>query len=71
MVREKTLTVNEMHVINRSAILDYIRRQGPTSRPSIAQQLQFSLPTVMRIIDELLEEGLVIPTGEKEFSGGR
>jgi Transcriptional regulator/sugar kinase len=71
MTREKSLTVNEMHAINRSAILDYIRRQGPTSRPSIAKELQFSLPTVMRIIDELIEEGLVISTGEKEFSGGR
>lgn len=69
--RGTTLTVNKMHVINRSTILDYIRRNGPTSRPSIVQGLNFSLPTVMRIVDELIEEGLVIPTGEKEFSGGR
>ena len=71
LFRENTLTVNKMHVINQSAILDYIRRQGATSRPSIARDLHFSLPTVMRIIDELIEEGLVISTGEKEYSGGR
>lgn len=71
MIRKNTLNANEMHAINRSAILDYIRRVGPTSRPSIAKELHFSLPTVMRIIDELSEEGLVVSTGEKEFSGGR
>lgn len=63
--------MNKIHVINRSAILDYIRRHGPTSRPSIAKDLHFSLPTVMRIIDELTAEGLVIETGETEYSGGR
>lgn len=66
-----TLTVNDLHAINRSAILDYIRRLGPTSRPSIARALHFSLPTVMRIIAELMAEGLVVLTGEKEYSGGR
>jgi glucokinase len=71
MIRKNTLTVNEMHDINRSAILDYIRRRGPTSRPSIARELHFSLPTVMRVIDELIAEDLVISTGETEFSGGR
>ena len=71
VINENTLTGNKIHVINRSAILDYIRHQGPTSRPSIAKDLHFSLPTVMRIVDELIEEGLIIPTGEKEYSGGR
>ncbi|MCX6080323.1 MAG: ROK family transcriptional regulator [Chloroflexi bacterium] len=71
LLRENTLTVNKMHIINQSAILDYIRRQGATSRPSIARDLHFSLPTVMRIVAELIDEGLVISTGEKEFSGGR
>jgi glucokinase len=69
--QESLLTGNKIHVINRSAILDYIRRQGSTSRPSISQALHFSLPTVMRIVDELIEEGLVISTGETEYSGGR
>jgi glucokinase len=71
MIRNNTLTPNEMHSVNRSAILDYIRRYGPTSRPSIARELHFSLPTVMRIIDELMAEDLTIPTGETEYSGGR
>jgi len=71
MIWNNTLTPNEMHAVNRTAILDHIRRHGPISRSSIAEQLHFSLPTVMRIIDELIEEGLVSVTGEKEYSGGR
>jgi glucokinase len=71
LIRNNTLTPNEMHAVNRSAILDFIRRHGPTSRPSIARELHFSLPTVMRIVDEFIDEGLVLPTGETEYSGGR
>jgi glucokinase len=71
LIRYNTLTPNEMHAVNRSAILDFIRRHGPTSRPSIARELHFSLPTVMRIVDEFIDEGLVLPTGETEYSGGR
>ncbi len=71
MIRTNTITINEMHNINRSAILDFIRRKGATSRPMIARELHLSLPTVIRVIDELVEEGLVTSTGEKEYSGGR
>lgn len=71
MIRENTLTTNEMHAVNRSAILDTIRRSGSISRPSIAQRLELSLPTVIRTIDELIEENMVVETGEKESTGGR
>jgi predicted NBD/HSP70 family sugar kinase len=60
-----------MHGINRSAVLDIVRREGPIARTDIASFLQVSLMTVVRIVDELIEEDLVRPTGKKEFSGGR
>ncbi len=71
MIHENTLTTNEMHVINRSAILDTIRRLGSVSRTSLAQELKLSLPTVLRTIDELIEENIVVQTGEKESTKGR
>jgi len=67
----KTIDATEMRGINRSAILEMIRGSGPISRPQIAEELQVSLPTVMRIVDDLIEESLVRPTGQKEWSGGR
>ena len=67
----RTITATEMRGINRSAILDLIRREGPIARSEVARGLQVSLPTVMRIVDELISEDLVRPTGIKEASGGR
>jgi glucokinase len=67
----RTITANEMRGINRSAVLDIIRREGPISRTQVAEELHISLPTVMRIAEELITEELVKPTGTKEWSGGR
>jgi glucokinase len=66
-----TVTASAMRAINRSAILETIRRDGPISRSAIAQRLDVSLPTVMRIVDELNGEGFVRPLDDKEWSGGR
>ncbi len=67
----RTITSLEMRGINRTAILELIRREGAISRTEIARRLQVSVPTVMRILDELIAENLVQRTGEKEWSGGR
>ncbi|MCX6038321.1 MAG: ROK family transcriptional regulator, partial [Chloroflexi bacterium] len=60
-----------MRDINRSAILEIIRRESPISRSAIAERLGVSLPTVMRIVDKLISEGFVRPQGSTEWSGGR
>jgi len=67
----RTITASEMRGVNRTAVLELIRRTGPTSRTVIAGELKISLPTVMRIVDELIEEKLVKEISEKEWSGGR
>src|SRR5512142_1119733 len=71
MIKQSTITATEMRGINRSAILEIIRRESPLSRTVIAKRLGISLPTVMRIVDKLTEEGFVRPHGETEWSGGR
>ncbi|MEM5770062.1 MAG: ROK family transcriptional regulator, partial [Bacillota bacterium] len=60
-----------MRSINRTAILEYIRSNGCMSRAVLARELDISLPSVVRIIDELLEEKLLRYTGEFEDSGRR
>ena len=67
----QTITASEMREINRSSILEMVRSNSPISRTQIAEDLCVSLPTVMRIVDELMVEGLVVEDGEKEWSGGR
>ena len=71
MVYPLTITSSAMRDINRSAILEIIRRESPISRSAIAKRLEVSLPTVMRIVEELVEEGFVRPQGSTEWSGGR
>jgi glucokinase len=71
MRRNSTITATDMRRINRSVILDIVRRESPISRTLIAEKLGVSLPTVMRIVDELVEEGLVRSSGSTEWSGGR
>src|SRR5512147_2438616 len=71
MTYRLTITAADMREINRSAILEIIRRESPIARSAIAERLDVSLPTVMRIVDELIEEGYVRPQGSTEWSGGR
>ena len=71
MAQQPTITSAEMRGINRSAILEIIRRESPIARTTIAQRLGVSLPTVMRIVDGLIRDGFVRPQGKTEWSGGR
>jgi glucokinase len=71
MAHQATITSAEMRGINRSAILELIRRESPIARTTIAQRLDISLPTVMRIVDGLVEDGFVRSHGKTEWSGGR
>ncbi|GAB4545780.1 MAG: ROK family protein [Anaerolineae bacterium] len=64
-------TASTMRKINRSAILDLLRQRGPISRSQIARQLHMSVPTVMRIVDDLMKEDLVRVQGIGESTGGR
>jgi len=67
----QSATANLIRSINRSSILELIREKSPLSRSQIARELNMSLPTVMRIIDDLMAEGLVQPHGLSESTGGR
>lgn len=67
----QTITPEDMRRINRTCVLEIIRLQGPISRTAISQQLDVSLPTVMRIVDGLLDEDLVQRDADTQWSGGR
>ena len=60
-----------MRNINRSAVLEYLRLVKTASRTEIADRLKISLPSIARIIEQLIKSGLVRSTGQKERSRGR
>ncbi len=57
--------------VNESAILELIREQGPISRSELARLLHLSPPTITRIVNPLIEEGLVLEGDPGDSKGGR
>jgi len=58
-------------VVNRTLILDRIRRDGLISRAELAKLTAIRPPTVSSVISELIREGFVEEIGNGESSGGR
>lgn len=50
---------------NRAVVLRCIHRQAPISRAEIARRTGFTKPAIARIVDRLLDEGLIM-----EAAGG-
>lgn len=57
--------------VNESAILELIREQGPISRSDLARLLRLSPPTITRIVNPLIEDGLVLEGEAGDSKGGR
>ena len=68
---QRSATASLIRRLNRSAVLDLIRERSPISRSEIARQLNMSMPTVMRVADQLQDEDLVRQSGDSEVTGGR
>jgi predicted NBD/HSP70 family sugar kinase len=58
MKRQPT-TSSLLRRLNRSAVVDLIRTEGVASPSSLAERLNISIPTVMRVIEDLIAEDLV------------
>src|SRR6187397_3545733 len=48
-----------IRLVNRSLVLDAIRRDGPTSRAGLARSLRLAKPTVSEIVAGLVADGHV------------
>ena len=67
----QTITLTEMRAINRGAVLELIRSNGPISRAEIAARLPISLPTLKGMVAELIAAELVRVTATSAGRGGR
>ncbi|MFQ6066425.1 MAG: ROK family protein [bacterium] len=56
---------------NKSLILRVVNNEGLISRAELSRKVELTIPTVMKIVDELLEEELLREVGVGESSGGR
>jgi len=71
MKRLPTITPADMKHINRTAVLELLRQEKALSRSQLSKYLGISLPSIMRIIENLIKEKLVKEVGSSEWSGGR
>ena len=58
-------------VRNRNGVLHYIKTHKQVSRTDIFENLNISRASITQVISNLQERGLVVETGEGEFTGGR
>jgi len=58
-------------VPNRLQVLRMLRDEGPVSRAEIARRLDLSRPTASRIVDALVEDGVIRCVGKSRPTGGR
>jgi len=65
------INATHMRQMNRSIILELVRQNGPISRSEIGRALKLSLPTIMRLVDELITEGLIRSIGDTQGKSGR
>jgi len=70
-MKRQSTTSSLLRRLNRSAAVDLIRTEGVISPSSLAKRLNISLPTVMRVIEDLIAEDLVAYDGFDETSRGR
>lgn len=57
--------------LNKSIVLDTIRRKGPLSRTDVSERTGLNKATVSNLTAELLEQQLVEESGPGQSSGGR
>jgi hypothetical protein len=67
----RTTTTGLLRQINRSAVVGLVRKEGVVTPSSLATSLNISIPTVTRVVDGLIAEGLVAYDGFDEAARGR
>lgn len=55
--------VTRLRRLNELLVLDLIRRKGPISRPTLAEQLKLEFQTISTISNRLISQGLVLEQG--------
>jgi predicted NBD/HSP70 family sugar kinase len=69
--RDGPATAASLRQMNRSSVVNFIRREKVVSPSAIALALGLSMPTVTRVIDGLMTEDIVEHDGYSASTGGR
>ncbi|MFF6841558.1 ROK family protein [Streptomyces tanashiensis] len=69
--RRPTATNRTAARVNTAALLDRLRTAGPQSLSELTQHTGLSTATVNRLVDRLIDDGLVLEAGRTVPTGGR
>lgn len=67
----KSTNNSEVKKLNRNRVFRYINEQKETCMTEIASALEMSGPTVLSLVNELKEAGMIEEVGEYKSTGGR
>lgn len=72
-MKARSANPSSIRDINRTSVLNIIRRKGPISQTEILKVLSLQPSTILRITQDLLDEQLIIPIGQgkQNARGGR
>ncbi len=72
-MKARSANPSSIRDINRTSVLNIIRRKGPISQTEILKVLSLQPSTILRITQELLDEQLIVPIGrgQQNAKGGR
>jgi predicted NBD/HSP70 family sugar kinase len=62
---------NSKNAILKKRIIQYLMLSGESSIADISKEIEMSVPTVTKLVVELLEEGFVLDSGKQNTNGGR
>lgn len=68
---KKAINHRIMRSNNKRQIMELLRKSGPLTKKEIAERLGVSITTVATFINELINEGRILPSGNAESTGGR
>ncbi|MDR0877773.1 MAG: MarR family transcriptional regulator, partial [Treponema sp.] len=71
MAYNKKLDQQQIAQTNKYNVFCCLSREGPINRAAIAKRMGLSIPTVMAIVDDLLEKKAVRSIGKGEFGVGK
>lgn len=60
-----------LSMINKRNVINVIRTKGPINKAEIAKEVELSIPTVMKIVDEFINKSIVRVTGKRKSTGGK
>lgn len=68
---KQTISTIEVKRLNRNRVFRYLNSRERTSMPDVAADLGMSTPTVLQMVKELKELGIIEEAGAFESTGGR